>query len=244
VDVGDSSDAARSFLAHHPVSYPNYRVTLAELRARAIMPGVPGTLQGLPTTLFLDSTGQIAHDHVGEYTAPDALDADIAHLVQIPSRIQTVPPEVKAAFAVFRRPRTTADALPADVERRFTQPTPGHAWIGSNPDLARRVGNDQTFGFLVPGKTDMCLIYDGGSTCIPTQGAITGGLLGESFGTNSYPEVVTGVVPDSASTVTFKLVGGGSQTVAVHNNLYRADLPRRATTMTFTGRSGPVSVAL
>jgi hypothetical protein len=44
--------------------------------------------------------------------------------------------------------------------------------------------------------------------------------------------------------VTFELTGGGTQTVRVQDNLYQARLHHRATTMTFLGPSGRVSVNL
>lgn len=58
------------------------------------------------------------------------------------------------------------------------------------------------------------------------------------------PEVVTGVVPDGVRNVTFELTGGGTETARVQDNLYRARLRRHATTMTFVGPAGRVSVNL
>lgn len=237
VDVDDARGAARSFLARHPLNYPSFQATVAQLRSI-----LPIALPGLPTTIFLNSAGRIFDVHTGAYTSPAALDHDIAGLAQASGSAPTIPSDLKAAFAVFRRPRSPADVLPRELATQLTRgPALGQ---GVDPGLARRVGSSQTPAFLVPANGGLCLVHGHGETCIPAREAIAGGLLAESFGASTYPEVVTGVVPDAVTNVTFKLIGGGSQAVAVHGNLYQANLHRRATTMTFTGPSGPVSIAL
>jgi hypothetical protein len=159
-----------------------------------------------------------------------------------PSTVQSIPPDLAAAFAVFRRPASNSDTLPAvnAVQLARGPATRG----GVNPALARRVGDAQTSAFVVPGNGVVCLVVGGGHTCIARGGAIAGRLLTESFGASSFAEVVTGLVPDGVSSVTLRMVGGGSKKVAVHQNIYQADLARRATTMTYQGHSGHASVAL
>jgi len=98
--------------------------------------------------------------------------------------------------------------------------------------------------FVVPGDRTTCLVIGYGWTCVSTEGAVAGQLLSESFAARSGPEVITGLVPDGVGRVTFKLVGGTTETVAVHLNVYRAHLTRRARTMTFTSALRTVSVTL
>ena len=72
-DTGDSAADARSFLAQHPVSYPSYQTTTTNLTAL-----VPGGLQGLPTTIFINPAGKLVYVHIGQYDSQGTLDADIA----------------------------------------------------------------------------------------------------------------------------------------------------------------------
>jgi thiol-disulfide isomerase/thioredoxin len=237
-DAHDTAAAARSYLAHHPLSYSSYPVTLKQLRT-----SIPN-IAGLPTTIFLNSTGRIVYVHVGEYSSVAALNRDIATRLAppAPAPVRTVPARLAAVFAVFRRAANPADALPVAVADSFTRGP--EADLGLNPTLARRIGGLQHPAYLVPGKDGIGLYSAaGGGTFVPYADAIDGGLLAESFRPGT-PEVVTGVVPDGVRSVTFELISGGTQTVRVHDNLYQARLRRHATTMTFVGPRGSVSVKL
>ena len=70
-DNDDSATDARSFLAQHPVHYPSYTTTTANLRSLAVV-------QGLPTTIFINSAGKVAFVHTGQYDSQGTLDQDIA----------------------------------------------------------------------------------------------------------------------------------------------------------------------
>lgn len=71
VDTDDSSSSdARSFLARHPVSYPSYQSTSAALSSIV-------AIEGLPTTIYLDSQGSVAYVHIGVYDSAGTLDHDI-----------------------------------------------------------------------------------------------------------------------------------------------------------------------
>lgn len=70
-DTNDSAGDARTFLAKHPVSYPSYQGTSAQLAPLA-------SIEGLPTTIFLNRDGKVVHVHTGQYAAQGSLDADIA----------------------------------------------------------------------------------------------------------------------------------------------------------------------
>ena len=69
-DMSDSANAARSFLAHHQVSYPSYATNSSDLAPFAV-------LEGLPTTVFLGPNGKVSGVHTGQYGTEAALDNDI-----------------------------------------------------------------------------------------------------------------------------------------------------------------------
>jgi thiol-disulfide isomerase/thioredoxin len=237
-DANDTAAAARSFLALHPLSYASYSVTLKEMRN--IIPSIGR----LPTTIFINSTGRIVYVHAGVYRSVALLDRDIAtRLAPVaPARVRTVPARLTSVFGVFRRAATPADAVPATVTTGIRRGP--EADLGLNPTLARRIGGLRHPAYLVPGKDGIGLYFAAGlGTFLPYSDAIDGGLLAESFRPGA-PEVVTGVVPDGVRNVTFELTGGGTQTARVQDNLYQARLRRHATTMTFVGPAGRVSVNL
>jgi cytochrome oxidase Cu insertion factor (SCO1/SenC/PrrC family)/thiol-disulfide isomerase/thioredoxin len=71
VDTSDSASDAREFLAQHPVSYPSYQSPNAgSLSSLAV-------IEGLPTTVFINRAGNVAHVHAGQYDTEGALDQDI-----------------------------------------------------------------------------------------------------------------------------------------------------------------------
>jgi cytochrome oxidase Cu insertion factor (SCO1/SenC/PrrC family)/thiol-disulfide isomerase/thioredoxin len=70
-DSNDSAGDARAFLGQHPVSYPSYQTTTAQLGALA-------QVIGLPTTIFVDRRGKVVHVQTGQYQSQGTLDADIA----------------------------------------------------------------------------------------------------------------------------------------------------------------------
>jgi cytochrome c biogenesis protein CcmG/thiol:disulfide interchange protein DsbE len=76
VDTGDSPGDARSFLAQHPVSYPSYQAANP-----AALSGL-AAIEGLPTTIFINSVGQTVFVHTGQYDSQGTLNADIARAAQ------------------------------------------------------------------------------------------------------------------------------------------------------------------
>ena len=71
-DTDDSAGDAHAFLAQHRVSYPSYETTTGGLHGI-----VPGGVEGLPTTIFIDRTGRVTYVHTGQYASQGTLDADI-----------------------------------------------------------------------------------------------------------------------------------------------------------------------
>jgi cytochrome oxidase Cu insertion factor (SCO1/SenC/PrrC family)/thiol-disulfide isomerase/thioredoxin len=70
-DVEDSSGDARAFLAGHPVSYPSYQSSDADLEGIA-------PLRGTPTTIFIDRAGHVVYTHTGQYETQATLEQDVA----------------------------------------------------------------------------------------------------------------------------------------------------------------------
>jgi cytochrome oxidase Cu insertion factor (SCO1/SenC/PrrC family)/thiol-disulfide isomerase/thioredoxin len=71
-DTDDTSGDARAFLKQHPVSYPSYQVSTSQLHNV-----VGGSLEGLPTTIYINPAGKVTYVHTGEYASQGTLDADI-----------------------------------------------------------------------------------------------------------------------------------------------------------------------
>ncbi|MGO9961298.1 MAG: redoxin domain-containing protein [Solirubrobacteraceae bacterium] len=68
-DTDDPGDA-QAFLAQHPVGYPSYPTNTSDLSSLA-------AIEGLPTTIFIDSAGKVDFVHTGEYDSQGILDQDI-----------------------------------------------------------------------------------------------------------------------------------------------------------------------
>jgi cytochrome oxidase Cu insertion factor (SCO1/SenC/PrrC family)/thiol-disulfide isomerase/thioredoxin len=66
----DSTGAALSFMATHPLSYPSYQSTYGQLD------GLAGVF-GLPTTIYINGAGTVVHVNPGVYASQGSLDGDI-----------------------------------------------------------------------------------------------------------------------------------------------------------------------
>ncbi|MGO9820662.1 MAG: TlpA family protein disulfide reductase [Solirubrobacteraceae bacterium] len=71
-DTGDQAGDAQSFLAAHHVSYPSYQLATTQLETL-----LPGGLQGLPTTIYINRAGKVIYVHTGPYEAQGSLDGDL-----------------------------------------------------------------------------------------------------------------------------------------------------------------------
>jgi cytochrome c biogenesis protein CcmG/thiol:disulfide interchange protein DsbE len=72
-DTSDSAGDAQSFLAQHPVSYPSYQTSPTQLQSL-----LPGGLEGLPTTIYINRAGKLVEVHTGQYDSQGTLDGDIS----------------------------------------------------------------------------------------------------------------------------------------------------------------------
>lgn len=71
VDVDDSAEYATTFLEDHPIPYPSYEDPDKEIAESY------GATFGLPATIFIDASGDVAYTHTGPYTTAEDLAADI-----------------------------------------------------------------------------------------------------------------------------------------------------------------------
>ena len=71
-DIGDSMADGQAFMQQHPVSYPSYQTSSAQLSSI-----IPQGLSGTPTTVFFNRQGKITWVHSGQYDVQGTLDSDI-----------------------------------------------------------------------------------------------------------------------------------------------------------------------
>ena len=71
-DVNDDTSDAQAFLSQHPVSYPSYQMSAADINGV-----LPQGLLGTPTTIFFSPAGKVVAVHIGQYESQGTLDADI-----------------------------------------------------------------------------------------------------------------------------------------------------------------------
>lgn len=69
-DSNDQAGPARKYVAAHPVSYPSYAGPATAISGLA-------TIEGMPTTIFLNAEGKVVHVHIGLYETQTPLDQDI-----------------------------------------------------------------------------------------------------------------------------------------------------------------------
>ena len=70
MNTNDSASDARGFLAKHPVSYPSFQESTSSLSSLA-------SLEGLPTTIFVNRKGKVVWVHTGSYDTMTTLVQDI-----------------------------------------------------------------------------------------------------------------------------------------------------------------------
>src|SRR5207302_322056 len=69
-DTNDSAGDARTFLQQHTVRYPSYQTSTSGLSSLA-------TIEGLPTTIFINRAGKVIDVHTGQYSSQPTLNEDI-----------------------------------------------------------------------------------------------------------------------------------------------------------------------
>jgi len=112
----------------------------------------------------------------------------------------SIPNDLASSFAILRRAREPADALPAGTTLTAVSGGVG-AHYGINVGLSRFVGAIAgTSVWLVPGSTGACMYTtsDGGS-CAPTDLVTTQGLVVAMVPVAGGAVAFLGVVPDGAS---------------------------------------------
>jgi cytochrome c biogenesis protein CcmG, thiol:disulfide interchange protein DsbE len=74
VDTNDGASSASSFLASHPLSYPSYQSSSADL-------GWLAGIEAMPTTVFVSRSGRVVEVHPGQYQTEATLVYDIQRLL-------------------------------------------------------------------------------------------------------------------------------------------------------------------
>jgi hypothetical protein len=162
-----------------------------------------------------------------------------------------------AALSILGRAQDDTDAVPAQIASSLTHGS-FTGLYGANVALARRAhGIPSGAAWVIPGTGAVCLIaasstdangapvpgLPGGSGCEPNASATTGQMYVESGSVKAPGEdFVSGVVPNGVSSVTVDLIGGNSQIVDVHENVYLAEVHGHIANVRFDGSSGPVTL--
>jgi hypothetical protein len=141
----------------------------------------------------LAATGAIA-DAAGLFAPPD---------LSSPSPLgtaTTIPSDLASSYAILRRSREPADALPPGTNAIAVGGGTG-AHYGINVSLSRFVGTiNGTRMWLVAGSTGACMYTaDQGGACAATKTATTQGLVGTQVPVAGGADTFIGLIPDDAT---------------------------------------------
>ena len=142
---------------------------------------------------------------------------------------ESVPADLRAAFAPLRRPAATGDQLsPQAVAAVDGSVASGH--FGVNSALSRRVlAKADEVLYLVAGNEELCLvrIEDFGTQagCSDASDAIAGNMVGGVEKTTTGWRV-DGVLPDGVDRVTFIANNGNATAVPVANSVFSVNLDK------------------
>jgi hypothetical protein len=162
-------------------------------------------------------------------------------------QVTTIEAEAQEAMAVLDTPRTSSDAMPAEVAESIDE----DAQFGIDPDLSREsIATLSNSLYVVPGNDHVCAsltLGDGANiSCLETSD-VAAGVAGPT--TVSLPAGVIGiygVVPDGVTSVTVETGVSSSSSVAVEDNAYFTALPAGTVLrgLSYTGPSGVVQFPL
>jgi hypothetical protein len=142
------------------------------------------------------------------------------------------------------RPRNSDDALPAEWREELSSGSESDEHWGANPALSRRTAPGT---WILPGDGYVCV-----ANATPGEGAlgfgcatpedVEKGLLAPSDVDANGNGVLTGVLPDGVNEVTLIDHDGGTRTVAVERNTYRAAIDANLKEVRFTDAGGEVQI--
>jgi hypothetical protein len=158
--------------------------------------------------------------------------------------VSAVPEEQAEQIEQLDRPRNSDDALPKEWREKLTTGDESDEHWGANPSLARRTAPGT---WIVPGDGYVCV-----ANATPGEGAlgfgcaatddVEKGLLAPADVDANGNGVLTGVLPDGVNEVTLVDQDGGSRTVAVERNTYRAAIDANLKEVRFTDADGGVRI--
>jgi hypothetical protein len=163
--------------------------------------------------------------------------------------MSTVPEQLTAALSVFRRPATSADALPPTLQGGLDS-----LQVGATGAFARRafVTSNGTAVYLVPSENGVCLVDSSLSEdgCFSIAEVLGAGAAESDDCSSTFPNgntiEIAGIVPDGAEDPTVVLTDETKRPLKVEGNAYlerfarNAPLPSR---IDWNSSSGPVSVS-
>jgi hypothetical protein len=158
--------------------------------------------------------------------------------------VTAVPEEQAEQIDQLDRPRSSDDALPAEWREELTSGSESDEHWGANPALSRRTAPGT---WILPGDGYVCV-----ANATPGEGAlgfgcatpedVEKGLLAPSDVDANGNGVLTGVLPDGVNEVTLIDHDGGTRTVAVERNTYRAAIDANLKEVRFTDAGGEVQI--
>jgi hypothetical protein len=167
---------------------------------------------------------------------PRGESADVEVPAASPTPITTLTPDaaprtVDDAYAVFRRPATTADKTDMvplsyrDAEtRRIAQTSTGNVYLAH-----------KGWGMCVITKAPLA---DGGMSCGRAADYLDGIILLGAYSRDPGPSTIAFAFPDAIRQVTLTLENGDRRTYAVKNNGFALDLPARPVRLAWTTPKG------
>jgi hypothetical protein len=158
--------------------------------------------------------------------------------------VSAVPEEQAREIEQLGRPRTSDDALPKEWRDKLTTDDESDKHWGANPSLSRRTAPGT---WIVPADGYVCV-----ANATPGEGAlgfgcatpedVEKGLLAPADIDADGNGVLTGVLPDGVGEVTLVNHDGGTRTVAVERNTYRAAIDANLKEVRFTDAGGGVRI--
>jgi hypothetical protein len=163
------------------------------------------------------------------------------------SQVAAVEEDAQQAMEVLDEPRSSADAMPAEVAQSIDE----HAKFGMNPALSREALETVSSSvYVIPANGYVCsslTVGDGASIgCAETEDVAAGKVGATTVTLPAGGIGIYGIVPDGVESVTVHTGTSSSQTVSVTDNAYFTAVPEGTALrkLTYAGPSGVVDFPL
>ena len=196
---------------------------------------------GLSTATWYGPDGQV----IASLSPIAQQDAEQARALAASER-DPIAPALTDHFAIFRHPVPPPATIKQPPKKIAVAAVNNYGYgqdngYRLNVAQARFVPCPGTTGFwVIPGTRGVGIAngnYGGGANPLTGPGsALSGGMIGTSFGSNG--ETVHGLAPDGNRTVTVVLTGGATRTVRVIDNVYSITLHPQAVSVIVNDAAG------